>query len=56
MMDAAVIENGKVVNVIVVDSLDVFPQMHLVELTGGAGIGWSYDGTNFIAPESPVTE
>lgn len=51
-MRAHVIENGVVVNTIMVESLDFMPG--LVEANVG-GIGWSYDGTNWIAPvEDPV--
>jgi hypothetical protein len=39
MMKAHIIENGKVVNTIVVDSLDFMP--NLIEATHG-GIGWDY--------------
>lgn len=46
-MKAHVIENGKVINTIVVNSLDVFP--NIVEATEG-GIGWSYVDGKFIKP------
>ena len=46
-MKAHVIEDGVVVNTIVVDSLD-FAE-NLVEATIG-GIGWSYADGNFTAP------
>jgi hypothetical protein len=54
-MKAHVIENGKVVNTIVVDSLDFMP--NLVEATEG-GIGWSYADGVFTPPDPvsvPVT-
>jgi hypothetical protein len=50
-MRAHVIENGVVVNTIVVDSLDFMP--NLVEATAG-GIGWSYVNGQFINPNPPV--
>ena len=51
-MNAHVIENGIVVNTIVVDSLDFMP--NLVE-AGVGGIGWSYDGVTFTPPpEEPA--
>lgn len=56
-MKAHVIENGKVVNTIVVDSLDFMP--NLVEATEG-GIGWDYIDGKFVdnrpqdAPEAVV--
>jgi hypothetical protein len=49
-MNAHIIENGVVVNTIVVDSLDFMPG--LVEATAG-GIGWTFDGTNFTPPPVP---
>ena len=50
-MNAHVIENGVVVNTIVVDSLDFMP--NLVEATEGS-IGWLYDGQSFTNPNPPV--
>jgi hypothetical protein len=44
-MQAHIIENGVVVNTIVVDSLDFMP--NLVEATEG-GIGWSYVNGQFV--------
>jgi len=49
-MNAHIIENGVVVNTIVVDSLDFMPG--LVAATAG-GIGWTFDGTNFTPPPAP---
>jgi len=49
-MQAHIIENGKVVNTIVVDSLDFMP--NLVEATEG-GIGWTYANGVFTAPPEP---
>ena len=44
-MKAHVIENGKVVNTIEVESLDFMP--NLVEATSG-GIGWDYINGQFV--------
>jgi hypothetical protein len=52
-MNAHVIENGIVVNTIVVDSLDFMP--NLVEATSGA-IGWRYDGNTFTNPNAPTQQ
>ena len=52
-MKAHVIEDGVVVNTIVVDSLD-FAE-NLVEATVG-GIGWSYADGNFTAPSDSRTD
>lgn len=46
-MNAHQIQNGIVVNTIVVDSLDVFPG--LIEATHG-GIGWLWDGDALMPP------
>ena len=54
-MNFAVISNGIVINLIVADSLEVaeavsnFTCIEYANHTD-AGIGWTYDGTNFIAP------
>ena len=50
-MIAHVIENGVVVNTIVVDSLDFMPG--LVEATEGS-IGWLFDGQTYTNPNPPV--
>ena len=50
-MRAAVIENGKVTNIIVVESLDIFPNLIDAE---GASIGDDWDGTEFIRAEQPI--
>lgn len=54
-MKAHVIQDGKVVNTIEVDSLDFMPG--LVEATEG-GIGWSYIDGKFVdtRPKPPVIE
>lgn len=52
-MNAHIIENGVVVNTIVVDSLDFMPG--LVEATEGS-IGWLYNGSTFTDPNPPVVE
>lgn len=49
-MKAHQIQNGKVVNTILVDSLDFMP--NLVEATEG-GIGWTYANGVFTAPPEP---
>ena len=46
-MKAHEIKNGVVVNTLIVNSLDDFP--NLVEATEG-GIGWKYDGSKFTNP------
>lgn len=63
MANYAVIDNNIVINIIVADTKEVAEQvtgLTCVEYTdeNPAGIGWSYDGENFIAPvvEEPVTE
>jgi hypothetical protein len=55
MATYAVINKGIVENIIVADSLEVAEQIvgfTCVEYTqeNPAGIGWTYDGTKFIAP------
>jgi hypothetical protein len=52
-MRAHVIENGIVVNTIIVESLSVLP--NLVSAENGGDIGWRYDGTNFTEPD-PIPE
>jgi hypothetical protein len=52
-MKAHIIENGVVVNTIVVDSLDFMPG--LVAATEGS-IGWLYDGAAFTNPNPPVVD
>jgi hypothetical protein len=53
-MKAHVVENGIVVNTILVDSLDFMP--NLVADDGKAGIGWSYvDGVFTDITEPPIT-
>ena len=58
MKTFAVIENGVVVNIIVGVEPEVVaanPTLY-VEYTvaNPAGIGWTYDGVNFINPNPPV--
>lgn len=50
-MNAHQIENGVVVNTIVVDSLDVLP--NLIEATHG-GIDWLWDGVTLTPPPQPI--
>ncbi len=52
-MKAHIIENGVVVNTILVDSLDALPGVTLVEATEGS-IGWLFDGTVFTNPNETV--
>lgn len=55
-MNAHQIQNGVVINTIVVDSLDVLPD--LIEATHG-GIGWLWDGESFTpapTPPAPVPQ
>ena len=52
-MKAHVIENGKVVNTIEVNSLDFMP--NLVEANEG-GIGWLYADGVFTDPSAPTQE
>jgi len=47
-MKAHIIENGIVINTVVVDSLDSLPG--LVEAPKGTGIGWGYIDGAFVAP------
>jgi hypothetical protein len=49
-MRAHIIENGVIINTIVVESLDFMP--NLVEATEG-GIGWTYANGVFTAPPEP---
>jgi hypothetical protein len=52
-MKAAVIENGKVANIIIVESLDAFP--NIVD-AAGASVGDLWDGIQFTpAPPKPKT-
>lgn len=53
-MNYAVIENGTVTNIIVAENKQIAEQASgqiCIEYTdeNPAGIGWSYNGTNFIA-------
>jgi hypothetical protein len=51
-MRAHVIENGVVTNTIVVDSLDVFP--NLIDADIGGTIGDLWDGTSFSKPPKDI--
>ena len=51
-MNAHQIQNGIVINTVVVESLDFLP--NLIEATTG-GIGWTWDGETFTAPPAPPT-
>jgi len=48
-MRAHVIENGIVVNTIIVGSLSVLP--NLVSAENGGDIGWRYDGASYVEPD-----
>jgi hypothetical protein len=52
IMQKAEIKNGKVVNVLEIDPENI-PDWcaSWPNIADGAGIGWSYDGTQFTAPE-----
>jgi len=55
MANYAVIQNNKVVNIIVCDSKEIAEQitnLTCIEYTeeNNAGVGDTWDGTNFIAP------
>jgi len=52
-MRAHVIEAGRIVNTVEVESLGVLPG--LVAATGNEGIGWLYDGHAFTAPAPDLT-
>ena len=63
MANYAVIKDGIVNNVIVADTKEIAETvtgLTCIEYTdeNRAGIGWTYDGTNFIAPviEEPAEE
>lgn len=53
-MKAHVIENGLVVNTIVVDSLDFLP--NLVSAEDGGAIGNRYENGLFVAPEPDINK
>lgn len=50
-MRAHIIENGLIINTIVVESLDFMPG--LIAAVGDEGSGWTYDGRIF-SPPSPL--
>ena len=52
-MRAHVIEAGRIVNTVEVESLAALPG--LVAAQGNEGIGWSYDGHTFTAPAPDLT-
>jgi hypothetical protein len=59
MANYAIIQENKVINVIVADTKEVAEAvtgLTCIEYTqqNPAGIGWTWDGTNFIGPE-PIT-
>lgn len=48
-MKAAILQGGRVINIIEVDSLDVFPD--LLD-AGDCAIGDVWNGSRFVTPES----
>jgi hypothetical protein len=54
-MRAHVIKDGKIINTIIVDSLDSFPDLVDADLVGG-GIGDGYDGKRVISQEPVIKE
>ena len=55
-MNYAIVKNGLVINVIVLDdqaSWEPPASCELVELQDCAGIGWGYVNGSFVAPETP---
>jgi len=62
MAHFAVIENGVVINTIIAETLEIAETVTnktCVEfelVAGSAGIGWGYDGTNFIPPTPATVE
>jgi hypothetical protein len=54
-MKYAVIENGKVIN-IVISEPDFAANQGWIECSEKGGIGWDYDGTNFIDNRPIVIE
>ena len=52
-MRAHVIENGIVVNTVIVESLSDLP--NLVSAENGGDIGWRYDGNVYVEPD-PLPE
>ena len=58
-MNFAIIENDKVINVIFAESKKIAEQatgLQAVETTGEPWLGWTWDGTNFVSPETEVTD
>ena len=51
-MEHAIINNGKVINVVLADP-EYAKQQKWVALPEGAGIGWSYSKGEFTAPPAP---
>jgi hypothetical protein len=55
-MNYAIVKNGLVINVIVLDdqaSWELPTSCELVELQDCAGIGWGYVNGSFVAPVTP---
>lgn len=51
-MRAHIVSDGVVVNTIIIDSLDDFPDALDADLLGG-GIGWLWDGRTLMPPPGP---
>jgi hypothetical protein len=62
MAHFAVIENGVVINTIIAETLDIAETVtnkvcvEFEPIAGSAGIGWTYDGTNFAKPTQESAE
>lgn len=54
-MKYALIKDGRVINVILVDDLDAYrvPKGCTLVQSDAAGPGWAYDGETFTAPPRP---
>jgi len=62
MAHFAVIEDGAVINTIVAETLDIAQTVtgktcvEFEPIAGSVGIGWGYDGTDFIQPTRATVE
>jgi hypothetical protein len=57
MNDFCVISDNKVVNVILCETKEIAESITntlCVKCPWGVGIGWTYEGGKFVAPEQPV--
>jgi hypothetical protein len=55
-MKAARIKNGVVADLWMVPSLDCYEGITLIAAPDNVGMGWAYDGINFIAPQRILSE